>query len=363
MSNTAASPRCNGALSLSNTAASARCNGALSLSNTEASARCKGALSLWELFQQFAFANEKPLKRLLDRRFRLHRAKALVSMRQTRTFDHELSFLDTRLGFTAIELIAIIAVLGLLASVMVTSFAGTRGGVAAVQCRNNHRQLVAGWRMYTDDNHGTLVYNSDGTQAGLMAANAAWVAGWLDFTSSSQNTNTAMLVDHTLYPYAAYLGPYVKDPALFKCPADRAEVRFGGKSVLRVRSVSLNNYLGVNTRSWNGLPNSTFANLSQIKSPMDMFVVLDERADSINDGLFWTDASTRWQIIDYPGAYHNGAGSFSFADGHVETHRWNDRRTDPILSPGQLLPLNQNLPNDLDILWLQQHAVGQRSSP
>jgi prepilin-type processing-associated H-X9-DG protein len=94
-----------------------------------------------------------------------------------------------------------------------------------------------------------------------------------------------------------------------------------------------------------------------------MFIILDERADSINDGLFWTDADTRWQLIDYPGAYHNGSGSFSFADGHVETHRWNDPRTDPILQPGQLLPLNLNLPGDLDILWLQQHAVGQPSSP
>jgi len=256
---------------------------------------------------------------------------------------------------------AIIAVLGLLASVMATSFGGTRGGVAAVQCRNNLRQLVASWSMYSDDNRGQLVYNHEGQQAGLQPDSPAWVAGWFDF-SSSDGTNWAMLVDHTRYRYGAYLGPYVKDAALFKCPADRSEVVVWGKRLPRVRSVSMNNYVGAGTHTFNGVPGSIVTNASQIKSPSDLFVILDERADSINDPLFFTDTSIRWQMIDYPGAYHNGSGSFSFADGHVETHRWIDPRTDPILQPGQLLPLNVNLPNDSDILWLQQRAIGQRSS-
>src|SRR5262249_9602315 len=117
-----------------------------------------------------------------------------------------------RHGFTAVELIAVIGVLSLFASVMVTSLAGTRGGVLAVQCRNNLRQLVVGWSMYTDDNRGKLVYNTDGTGTGMSSGNEAWVVGWIDFSSSPDNTNSAMLVDHARYPYGAYLGPYVNDP-------------------------------------------------------------------------------------------------------------------------------------------------------
>ena len=37
--------------------------------------------------------------------------------------------------------------------------------------------------------------------------------------------------------------------------------------------------------------------------------------------------------------------------------------TTPVLKPGQLLPLNQNLPNDLDILWMGQHAAGLSTYP
>jgi len=35
----------------------------------------------------------------------------------------------------------------------------------------------------------------------------------------------------------------------------------------------------------------------------------------------------------------------------------------PVLKPGQLLPLNQNLRNDLDILWMAQHAAGVSTYP
>jgi prepilin-type processing-associated H-X9-DG protein len=267
-----------------------------------------------------------------------------------------------RHGFTAVELVAILALLGVLGSIMVTSLAGTRGGVAAVQCRNNLRQLVAGWRMYSDDNLGRLMYNANGLGSGLSAGNEAWVVGWMDFSSSSQNTNTAMLVDHKTYPFGAYLGPYVKDPALFKCPADRSEIAIAGKRYPRVRSVSMNNSLGLHSLLWGGPPLG-YTNAAQIKSPSVLFIILDERADSINDGTFTSDPNTLWQLVDIPWSYHNGSGSFSFADGHVETHRWKDPRTNPILPPGQPLPLNQNLPGDLDILWLQQHAIGQPSSP
>jgi prepilin-type processing-associated H-X9-DG protein len=69
---------------------------------------------------------------------------------------------------------------------------------------------------------------------------------------------------------------------------------------------------------------------------------LDERSDSINDGFFGVDMSntgTRdgsgapnpYWLIDYPADYHNGAANVSFADGHVERHRW--------LEPTTLVPL------------------------
>ncbi|HZR17574.1 MAG TPA: hypothetical protein VFE51_09825, partial [Verrucomicrobiae bacterium] len=56
--------------------------------------------------------------------------------------------------------------------------------------------------------------------------------------------------------------------------------------------------------------------------------------------------------------YHGNAAGYAFADGHSEIHRFRDPRTMPVLKTGQLLPLNQNLPGDVDIPWMAQHAAG-----
>ena len=275
--------------------------------------------------------------------------------------------MKSRHGFTVVELLAILVVLGVTASVLATSMAGTRMTAPAFQCWNNLKQLTTAWNMYADDNHGRLVYNSDGTASGLNASSPAWVGGWLDFTGGQplgSDTNTDLLVNHAKYPYTAFLGPYIRSPAPFKCPADRSTVTIVGKRFQRVRSVSMNNYLGVDSRTWS-LPSRypLCTSAPQIRFPAGMFAILDERADSINDGMFLSDPDTRWQLIDYPAAYHNGSGSFSFADGHVEGHRWRDARTNPVLQPGQLMPLNQNFPGNVDVLWLQQHAAGARTFP
>src|ERR1700681_4314604 len=105
----------------------------------------------------------------------------------------------SRHGFTVVELLAILVVLGVMASVLATSMAGTRVTAPAFQCWNNLKQLTTAWNMYADDNHGRLVYNSDGTGSGLSASSPAWVGGWLDFTGGqplSSDTNTDLLVNH-----------------------------------------------------------------------------------------------------------------------------------------------------------------------
>ena len=260
-------------------------------------------------------------------------------------------------AFTFIELLVVVSVICVMVCVLGAGTAMNRMSSTNFQCLNNHRQLLAAWKMYADDNARQVVYNRDGPGAGRSAGNESWVAGWMDFTAATDNTNTIYLVRHDLTPYGAYLGPYAKSASIFKCPADKSAVNMPGKRMLRVRSVSMNNFFGANSRSWTTPSRYVLhRSLDEVKSPATQFVFLDERADSINDGMFFTDSDTQYQIIDYPVSYHDSAGAFSFVDGHAEIHRWSDPRTMPSLQPGQLLPLNVNWPGDVDVTWLQQHA-------
>lgn len=101
-----------------------------------------------------------------------------------------------------------------------------------------------------------------------------------------------------------------------------------------------------------------FMHMTEFKHPADTYTFLDEHPDSINDGWFLpvlgsTDVND-WQ--DLPASYHNGAGSFAFADGHSEVHKWQDGST---LKPKakqyrQGLPFAPAQPAR-DLAWVIEH--------
>jgi prepilin-type processing-associated H-X9-DG protein len=91
-------------------------------------------------------------------------------------------------------------------------------------------------------------------------------------------------------------------------------------------------------------------------SPANLIVFLDEHPDTIAACPFVTDpveTGTWWGL---PASGHNDAGTFSFADGHIEAHVWQRPATrQPVTCSGQIDAISDT-PGNVDISWITNHV-------
>ena len=125
-----------------------------------------------------------------------------------------------------------------------------------------------------------------------------------------------------------FKGHYDRSMELYRCPADKSWVRAADGGVLRMkrtRSYSMNNNPG-GFDSKPPLGPLAVYKAPAMPNPAKLFVFLDEHEETVDDACFTAAPApvTNWENI--PADRHGRGCNFSFADGHVEYWRWQNRK-------------------------------------
>jgi prepilin-type N-terminal cleavage/methylation domain-containing protein/prepilin-type processing-associated H-X9-DG protein len=280
-----------------------------------------------------------------------------------------------RAAFTLIELLVVIAIIAILAAMLLPALAKAKSRAMGATCLSNQKQVALAWLMYAGDFQDHIINFDTATNNGVSSlpwrfAIPPSMPGTIGMSAEAKQIALlqAGYQQGGLYQYA----PNVN---VLHCPAD-------GRYVHPVvpnpgtppGSFAYGSYSGA--AGMNGTPYSPDVALKTtgaVVHPTAKFLWVEENDPRGENEGSWVlnlgtpSAFTDSTFEDSVAAWHGNTSTFSWADGHAESHKWLNAPTvayalsfDPnkYFNPS-LRPTFAQSPQDL--LFLSQGYATQRN--
>ena len=220
-------------------------------------------------------------------------------------------------AFTLIELLVVIAIIAILAAMLLPALGKAKLKATLTTCRSNQKQVVTAMLLYSGDNYDAIIASRDSLGNNLNGG-GYYIASDLPAGTPLDTAERQTLIQLQTSPISPHVGKAMK---VFHCPGD-----------LRYKKLTVGNgwaYAtyskadGMNGGGWHG--QKPYKKFGSVNSPTLAMVFIEE-ADprGYNNGT-WVMDPTGW--VDPFAIFHGTVSSFSFADGHAESHKWTDPQT------------------------------------
>lgn len=273
-----------------------------------------------------------------------------------------------RAGFTLIELLVVIAIIAILAGMLLPALSKAKAKATGIACLNNLKQMVTAATVYATDFNDNWPLNNEGDPALNLANPPAnyyaqvWVEGREGSNLTDEKTALGMIS-----PRVSLLASYLPAKESFRCPGDKKARTINGKRIYWPRSYGMNAYVGWDQPAYNNMPDdkkyTVFRKTSSSGASSDIFIFGEIHPDSICRPMFGINMDSQ-ALYHVPGNYHGQVSTFSFVDGHAESHRWGDALfNNPKPAPSDWHNHTGNIikpSSRADLTWLKDHSTVRR---